>query len=119
MEKKDLRAGMRIVTQSGHSYVFMKGVVNQIFDAFIPLEEDAPKGALFLEYYKDNLQREEKCRQDDNVVEVWDVDNLERITQIPDPAKDTLLWTSKALEITLEDIVKKFEVNVKRIKIVK
>lgn len=27
MEKKDLRAGMRIVTQSGHSYVFMKGVV--------------------------------------------------------------------------------------------
>lgn len=115
MEKKDLRAGMRIVTQSGHSYVFMKGVVNQIFNAFIPLEEDAPKGALFLEYYKDNLQREEKCRQDDNVVEVWDVDNLERITQIP----DTLLWTSKVLEITLEDIAKKFEVNVKRIKIVK
>lgn len=111
MKKKDLRAGMRIVTQSGHSYVFMKGVVNQIFDAFIPLEEDAPKGALFLEYYKDNLQREEKCRQDDNVVEVWDVDNLERITQIPDP--------SKVLEITLEDIAKKFEVNVKRIKIVK
>ena len=30
----------------------MKGVVNQIFDAFIPLEEDAPKGALFLEYYQ-------------------------------------------------------------------
>ena len=35
MKKKDLRAGMRIVTQSGHSYVFMKGVVNQIVDAFI------------------------------------------------------------------------------------
>lgn len=82
------------------------------------MQEDAPYGVLFLEYYDDNLKRIEKSRQENNIEEIWDSDSAERIAQIPDPSKDTLLWARNMLEVTLEDVAKKFNVDVNHIKIV-
>ena len=120
MKKDDLCTGMRVITQSGHPYVFMRGIkelYGRMIDAFIPLVEKSPNGVLYLQYYKDNLQREEDVRQCDNIMEVWEAD-ISRMFQIPDPIKDTLLWSRNTVELTLEDIAKKFKVDVKRIKIV-
>ena len=50
--------------------------------------------------------------------EIWDFYSAERIAQIPDPSKDTLLWARNMLEVTLEDVAKKFNVDVNHIKIV-
>lgn len=122
MKKDDLRTGMRVVTKSRHSYIFIRGFVHSSIastvDILIPLQEDAPYGVLFLEYYDDNLKRIEKSRQENNIEEIWESDSAERIAQIPDPSKDTLLWSRNMLEVTLEDIAKKFKVDVNRIKIV-
>lgn len=122
MKKDDLRTGMRVVTKSRHSYIFIRGFVHSSIastvDILIPLQEDAPCGVLFLEYYDDNLKRIEKSRQENNIEEIWESDSAERIAQIPDPSKDTLLWSRNMLEVTLEDIAKKFKVDVNRIKIV-
>lgn len=121
-EKDDLRTGMRVVTKSRHSYIFIRGFVHSSIastvDILIPLQEDAPYGVLFLEYYDDNLKRIEKSRQENNIEEIWESDSAERIAQIPDPSKDTLLWARNMLEVTLEDVAKKFNVDVNHIKIV-
>ena len=96
MKKDDLRTGMRVVTKSRHSYIFIRKFVHSSIastvDILVPLQEDAPYGVLFLEYYDDNLKRIEKSRQENNIEEIWDSDSAERIAQIPDPSKDTLLW---------------------------
>lgn len=122
MKKDDLRTGMRVVTKSRHSYIFIRGFVHSSIastvDILIPLQEDAPCGVLFLEYYDDNLKRIEKSRQENNIEEIWESDSAERIAQIPDPSKDTLLWARNMLEVTLEDVAKKFNVDVNHIKIV-
>ena len=113
MKKDDLRTGMRVVTKSRHSYIFIRGFVHSSIastvDILIPLQEDAPYGVLFLEYYDDNLK---------SIEEIWESDSAERIAQIPDPSKDTLLWARNMLEVTLEDVAKKFNVDVNHIKIV-
>ena len=122
MKKNDLCTGMRVVTKSGHSYIFIREfnypTIASTVDILIPLQEDAPYGVLFLEYYNDNLKRIEKSRQENNIEEIWESDSAERIAQIPDPGKDTLVWSRNVLEVTLEDIAKKFKVDVNRIKIV-
>lgn len=122
MKKDDLRTGMRVVTKSRHSYIFIRKFVYSSIastvDILIPLQEDTPYGVLFLEYYDDNLKRIEKSRQENNIEEIWDSDSAERIAQIPDPSKDTLLWARNMLEVTLEDVAKKFNVDVNHIKIV-
>ena len=122
MKKDDLRTGMRVVTKSRHSYIFIRGFVHSSIastvDILIPLQEGAPYGVLFLEYYDDILKRIEKSRQENNIEEIWESDSAERIAQIPDPSKDTLLWARNMLEVTLEDVAKKFNVDVNHIKIV-
>ncbi len=122
MKKDDLCTGMRVVTKSGHSYIFIREfnypIIASTVDILIPLQEDAPYGVLFLKYYDDNLKRIEKSRQENNIEEIWESDSAERIAQIPDPGKDTLVWSRNVLEVTLEDIAKKFKVDVNRIKIV-
>lgn len=122
MKKDDLRTGMRVVTKSRHSYIFIRKFVHSSIastvDILVPLQEDASYGVLFLEYYDDNLKRIEKSRQENNIEEIWDSDSAERIAQIPDPSKDTLLWARNMLEVTLEDVAKKFNVDVNHIKIV-
>lgn len=122
MKKDDLRTGMRVVTKSRHSYIFIRKFVHSSIastvDILVPLQEDAPYGVLFLEYYDDNLKRIEKSRQENNIEEIWDSDSAERIAQIPDPSKDTLLWARNMLEVTLEDVAKEFNVDVNHIKIV-
>lgn len=122
MKKDDLRTGMRVVTKSRHSYIFIRKFVYSSIastvDILVPLQEDTPYGVLFLEYYDDNLKRIEKSRQENNIEEIWDSDSAERIAQIPDPSKDTLLWARNMLEVTLEDVAKKFNVDVNHIKIV-
>lgn len=110
---------MRVVAKSRHSYIFIRKFVHSSIastvDILVPLQEDAPYGVLFLEYYDDNLKRIEKV---DNIEEIWESDSAERIAQIPDPSKDTLLWARNMLEVTLEDVAKKFNVDVNHIKIV-
>lgn len=58
---------MRVVTKSGHSYIFIREfnypIIASTVDILIPLQEDAPYGVLFLEYYDDNLKRIEESRQ--------------------------------------------------------
>lgn len=116
MKKDDLRTGMRVVTKSGHSYIFIREfnyLIASTVDILIPLQEDAPYGVLFLEYYDDNLKRIEKSRQENNIEEIWEFNSAERVAQIPDPGKDTLVWSRNMLEVTLEDIAKKFKVRIK------
>lgn len=64
MKKDDLRTGMRVVAKSRHSYIFIRKFVHSSIastvDILVPLQEDAPYGVLFLEYYDDNLKRIEK-----------------------------------------------------------
>lgn len=123
IKKDELRTGMRVVTKSRHCYVFVRGFTYSTnivtpTDVFIPLQEDAPHGILFLEYYDDNLRRVEKARQMNDVEEIWESNSVERIFQTPDPGKDTLVWARTMLEVTLEDVAKKFKVDVNCIKIV-
>lgn len=123
MKKCDLRTGMRVVTRNRDSYVVMKNfksIDQGIIDVLVPLVECTPGGVLFLMYYTDDLLRQ--CNRNDlDIMEVWN-SRFDEVLRVPsNDQKKYLLWKreSEVIELALEDIAKKFEVDVKQIKIKK
>lgn len=123
MKKDSLCVGMRVITRSGYSYVVVKGFQNSscgVIDILVPLKENTPGGVLFLMYYTEDLRRKDNG-EDADIMQVWKSD-FDNILKTPDTTKrECLLWerVPKVIELTLEDIAKKFEVDVKQIKIKK
>lgn len=125
MKKSNLYTGRRVITRNGYPYVVMKGFPSSscgVVDILVPLKENTPSGVLFLKYYTDDLRRQD-WREDYEIIQVWESD-FDNILKIPDDAeRERLLWERepkpKVIELTLEDIAKKFEVDVKQIKIKK